>query len=427
LKIAILASELVVQGGGDRQAVCLARELQRAGHEVTVYTPVYDRENCYPEICSGLRIVVTGQSMLARLPLPSRRLKAHFNMLRLAKALRGPFDVINPHHWPPHWAAAWAAPRISPGPAVVWMCNDPPWPAMAPARGIRRLLSPLRILSRAAFLRLDRRLVGRVSRVVVLSEYAKRLIDATYGVDCTVARSGVDVEALQLADAARVAETRRRYGAGDGTFLVLSLGILMPHRRLEDGIRGVARVVAAGHDVRYVIAGSPEQYPHYAESLRRLVHDLDLDGRVAFAGAVPEDELKLHYHACDTFVFPNENQTWSLAVVEAMATGRPAVVSTGAAISEALTDRQTALLVPPRDPEAIAVALTTLIEHEGLRREIAERGRRYVVETLSWARYARVMLDIFAETVPSPKYESHRGPARATIAPIARTTSIPRR
>ena len=423
MRIAILVPELLVQGGGDRQAVYLARELQEMGHDVTVFTPAYDRERCYPDACSRLRIIVTGVHPLARLPLPSRRLKAYFNMLRLSKVLRGPFDIINPHHWPPHWAAAWAARRMSPAPAVVWMCNDPPWAAIAPSRGIRRLLWPLRVLSRTVFRYVDRTLVRRVTRIVVLSAYAKRLIDATYGVDCAVVRSGVDVDALAQADETRVAEMRRRYGAGDGAFLVLSLGILMPHRHLEDAIAGVARVVAAGHDVRYVIAGSPDQYPEYAASLHRLTRDSGLDGRVTFAGAVPEEELKLHYHACDAFLFPNENQTWALAVAEAMACGRPVVVSTGAAISETLTDNQTALFVPPRDPEAIAVALTALVEDEARRRKIGERGRRYVVETLSWGRYARAMLDIFDESVTSLGHEGHRGPSLTTKAAPAAAAS----
>ena len=416
MKIAILLPDLSAQGGGDRQALYLARELQEMGHEIAVYTPAYDRERCYPDVCSGLRIVAAGEHPLARLPLPGR-LKTFLNMLRLARNIRGPFDVINPHHWPPHWAAVWAARRMSPAPAIVWMCNDPPWPPLPASHGARRLLRPLRLLSRAAFLRLDRRLTREVSRIVVLSQYAKRLIDATYGADTVTVRSGVDIEAFQRVDKERVAEVRHRYGVREGAFLLLSLGILMPHRRLEDAIAGVAQVAASGRDVHYLIAGSPEQYPEYAESLRRLVSDLGLDGRVTFAGAVSEEDLSLHYHACDAFVFPNENQTWALAVTEAMACGRPVVVSTGAAITETLTDRWTALLVPPRDPKAIAAAVTSLIEDETLRREIGGRGCRYVSETMSWRRYAEAMLGVFEEATASE-------PARQVAAPLAGPLSV---
>jgi glycosyltransferase involved in cell wall biosynthesis len=192
----------------------------------------------------------------------------------------------------------------------------------------------------------------------------------------------------------------------------------MPHRRLEDAIQGVARAVAAGHDVRFLIAGTPDQHPDYAESLHRLVASLGLDGRVTFAGAVPENELALYYHACDAFVFPNENQTWALAVSEAMACGRPVVVSTGAAITEALTDHQTAFFVPPRDPEAIAAAIVRLVEDPALRRAIGERGRRYVNETMSWGRYARSMLAVFQESLAGQET------AKASVVPVGHSKAL---
>ena len=386
-----------MQGGGDRQALYLARELQEMGHDVAVYTPTYDRQRCYPEVCSHLRVIVTGEHPLARLPLLSGRLRMYFNMRRLADALDGPFDVINPHHWPPHWAAVRAARRMSPAPAVIWMCNDPPWPPLAAAQGIRRLGRPLRSLSRRFFLRFDRRMAKGVTRIVVLSRYAKRLIDETYGSDCAIVRSGVDAAALRVGDKDAVGEIRRRHGISEKAFVLLSLGILMPHRRLEDAIAGVARVAEAGRDIHFVAAGSPSQYPAYAASLRELTRELGIENRVTFAGAVSEGDLKLYYHACDAFVFPNENQTWALAVTEAMACGKPVVVSTGAAVTETLTDGKTALLTPPRDPEAMAAALTRLIESPKLRQEVGENGRRYVTDTLSWRRYAESMVSCFSE------------------------------
>ncbi len=53
------------------------------------------------------------------------------------------------------------------------------------------MLSPLRWLSRRVFLWYDRRATRHVSRIVVLSHYAKGLVDATFDSDCTVVRSGV--------------------------------------------------------------------------------------------------------------------------------------------------------------------------------------------------------------------------------------------
>ena len=407
MRIAILLSELMVEGGGDRQAVYLASELQDMGHDVVVYTHTYDRQRCYPDVCSRLNIVVTGKHPLARLPIPSRRLRAYLNMRRLADQLDGPFDVLNPHHWPPHWAAVWAARRTFPQPAVVWMCNDPPWPPENPSSGIRILMSPLRALLRRVFLWHDLRAIRHVSRIVVLSNYAKRLVDATYGCDSSVVRSGVDFESLRLDDPTEAAAIRRQHAVPENAFLLLALGILMPHRRLEDALAGVAEAVAGGHDIHFLIVGSPAQHPEYAEGLRALTHNLGLDSRVTFVGAIPESRLRLYYHACDAFIFPNENQTWALAVTEAMACGKPVIVSTGAAVQEILEDGKTAFLVPPRRPDAIAAVLSELIDDPELRKEVAARGCQHVHDMLSWPGYAQTMLGIFDETVDSLTGESH--------------------
>ena len=56
MDIALVMHELLVEGGGERQCVSLARALAARGHEVTLYTSAYDRANCFPEICIDLRI-----------------------------------------------------------------------------------------------------------------------------------------------------------------------------------------------------------------------------------------------------------------------------------------------------------------------------------------------------------------------------------
>jgi glycosyltransferase involved in cell wall biosynthesis len=392
MKIAILLSDLTVQGGGDRQAVYLARELQDIGHDATVYTPAFD-SSCYPEVCSQIRIVLTGRHPLSPL-MPTQRLRAFLDMRRMAGRIEEGFDVLNPHHWPPHWAAVGAARRSGRRPAIVWMCNDAPWPATAALR-----FSP-RALWRRLFFRCDAAAVRRIDRVAVLSGYAKGIVDATYGIDSTVVRSGVDIDALRLDTPDKAAAVRQRHRIAPDDFLVLALGILMPHRRLEDALNAVASLLNEGRRVHLLIAGSAEQYPEYARVLRDLARRLRITKNVTFAGAVAESDLRLYHHACDAFVFPNENQTWALAVIEAMACGKPVVVSRGAAVQEVLEDGKTAFLVPPRDPAAIAAALRRMMDCPELRAEVAENGRRYVADSFSWRRYAESMLALFEGRAP---------------------------
>ena len=123
MDIALIIHELLVEGGGERQCVCLAQALAKHGHNVTLYTSAYDRPNCFPEICKSFPIKEVGRG-----PLPGLRkplfLRGYLDMLRLATAVRGRHEIWNPHHWPAQWGAVWLKRRL--GGAVVWMCNDVP-------------------------------------------------------------------------------------------------------------------------------------------------------------------------------------------------------------------------------------------------------------------------------------------------------------
>jgi glycosyltransferase involved in cell wall biosynthesis len=181
---------------------------------------------------------------------------------------------------------------------------------------------------------------------------------------------------------------RSRFGYSDSEFVLLWLGIFMPHRRLEDAIEGVYRLRGRGVNVRLLMAGSTRCYPDYATSLRKLVDSLDLADRITFAPTVGDEEIRELYSACDAFVFPNEHQTWGLAVLEAMACGCPVLVSRGAGVHEVLEDGFTASLFPPRSPDILADKIEAIVCDSKVRNGIARNGMTLVHEKYNWERFA---------------------------------------
>lgn len=396
MKIALLIHELLAAGGTERQCVALARSLTEQGHEVALYTCAYDRERCYREICDGLDVRVAGRGWFPRLRKPEF-LRRYLDMRKLANNIHEGFHVWNPHHWPPHWAALDARRRF--GGAVVWMCNDVPnmYEKAEEDGGPPR--SALRRFCYRLLYSYDRKKVERLDMVTVLADCVKQRLVSIYPSRVEVVRSGVDWR--EFATASQGDEIRFRYGFGADVFLVLCLGILLPHRRLEDAMAAIAQLRARGHNVKLLIAGSPAGSPDYFADLQRLVGELQLRADVVFAGALSEAELKLFYEACDVFLFANENQTWGLVVIEAMACGKPVIVSTGAGVHELLEDAKTALLVPPRCPAAIASRIELLMHHRELRQYLAENGRNFVRERFSWERYAEDMATLFNKAIAS--------------------------
>lgn len=394
---------MLVQGGGERQCLALSRALSREGHEVSIYTSAYNREACYPEICAKLNVHVVGRGPLSFLSRP-RFLRRFLDMHTLAKTIQEPHEIWNPHHWPAHWASVWLKQKL--GGRVIWMCNDVP--------DMRRQQQELRN-SRSYWKRLGQYVYGwlhdydaaqirTIDQVVVLSEWAKSELLKVYSAPVEVIRSGMDSEQLLQGNRQKF---RDKLGVASDCFLVLWFGILMPHRRLEDAIAAVGLLRNRGQNVRLLLAGSDRSFPRYLKRLKELARLAGIEDLVIFTGPLDEGEVRDAFAGCDVFLFPNEEQTWGLTVMEAMAAGCPVIVSKGSGVHEVLQDRVTALLVSPRDPAGIASKLELLLHDSELRRELAQRGQSYVLGRFSWGNYARDMLAVFEETLSAKKSVNH--------------------
>ncbi|HID86668.1 MAG TPA: glycosyltransferase, partial [Anaerolineae bacterium] len=114
--------------------------------------------------------------------------------------------------------------------------------------------------------------------------------------------------------------------------------------------------------------------------------DLGLRDRVVFLGEVPDEEVPLYYHACDLFVLPASERSEAFGVVqiEAMACGKPVICTElGTGTSYVNVHGETGLVVPPRDPSALAEAIGRLLADGELRREMGKRGRKRAARAFS--------------------------------------------
>jgi glycosyltransferase involved in cell wall biosynthesis len=382
MDIALIIHELLIEGGGERQCVCLAQALARQGHSVTLYTSAYDHANCFPEICKSFTVKEVGRGAWAWIRKPLF-IRGYLDMLRLSARIEARHQIWNPHHWPAQWGAVWLKQKI--GGKVVWMCNDVPdfqHKARRPQSIGSAIRSPLYWLYSLYDIGQNR----KVDLTLLLSEWAESDYRNFYSGRTLVVRSGADPS--RFVPGGNRAGIRGRFGFAEDEFVLLWLGIFMPHRRLEDAIEAVAHLAARGTRVRLLLAGSDRSYPEYLAALKAQVHNLGLSSAVTFMGKVADPEICDFYAACDAFVFPNDQQTWGLVVLEAMACGCPVLVSRGAGVHEVLTHGDDALLFPPRNPQALAEQIEAFVHQPELRRKIAQSGMRLARETYTYDRFA---------------------------------------
>jgi glycosyltransferase involved in cell wall biosynthesis len=128
---------------------------------------------------------------------------------------------------------------------------------------------------------------------------------------------------------------------------------------------------------------------------RALAAKLGLAGVVAVTGPVPH--IWPYLAPADLFVLPSRTeQSGSLAVIEALLSGKAVVASGVDGLLEDLTDDGDALLVPPGDGVALAQALRGCLLDEPLRRRLAERGRETFAASFSPAAVAARLGDLYA-------------------------------
>ena len=405
MKIGIIHSKLNGKGGSQRQALCLAYELQKMGHEVALYTLSYNKERCFSDILSHLRVVVPVGTSKKRKPIRFFHFLNYFLHAReenraahvLAMMIDKDTEVLNPHDRLGFRVAAYAKKQVRSFPSVLMM-NDiltKRWIAWRRGQCSEKYALKLkqRIFNRVIDYYEVRKFILPHEGMVVLDHRTREWAKTYFGKDAAVVRSGLSLEEFPYVAHEISKEKAVR---------IFMAGIFFIHRRYEDAIRAVSLLQKRGYDVTLVIAGAyggNQEYIDYHRDLAVLVRELGLEQYAVFTGKISDEELKKSYQTSDIYLSTNHLQSWGLAAFEAMASGCPVVVSRSTGAAEVLTDGANALMVPPRSPTAIAAALERLITNEELYASVSCEGRAFVERTMGWRLYAEGMMDRYREAV----------------------------
>jgi glycosyltransferase involved in cell wall biosynthesis len=224
-----------------------------------------------------------------------------------------------------------------------------------------------------------------MDRIVVLDRKNKERVAAVYGKPSTVVRSGVDADFFSGRDGAPL----RVQLDLEGAFVLAHVGYAAPWKGQSDALRALKAVAAEEPRARLVLVGQAVRSRYEREAAELGVLD-----RVTFLEGISDTKLAEVYAACDALLFP-ANQTWGLNVTEAMAAGKPTVVSDAAGVAEVLEDGKTGFVVPHGDVRALADRALALARDEALARRVGQAGRAFVREALTWRRYAEAMVAAF--------------------------------
>jgi rhamnosyl/mannosyltransferase len=181
-----------------------------------------------------------------------------------------------------------------------------------------------------------------------------------------------------------------------GREIVLFVGQLdrsHAHKGVPVLLEALALVRRARPAAHLLLAGGGDALPELARRAARL----GIASAVTLLGEVPEEDLPDLYRLAAVAALPsvNASEGFGMVLLEANAAGRPVVGTQVGGIPAAIEDGRTGLLVPPRDPAALAGALQRLLADPALAASLGARGRERAVREFSWdlqvERYARLL------------------------------------
>lgn len=200
----------------------------------------------------------------------------------------------------------------------------------------------------------------------------ERVVPIPNGVDAATFRPGPADEAIL-----------RRYRVPPLP-VVLFVGS-MDRAHYFKGIPTLLRALAQLPEVAGLLVGDGDLRPEY----ERLAAELGLAGRVRFAGRVEAGDLPQLYRAADVFVLPSETrgEAFGIVLLEAMASGCPVIAADLPGVRSVVAPEVDGLLVPPKDPAALAAKIAHVLALEpSARRAMGAAGRRKVEAEYSWER-----------------------------------------
>ncbi|WNV76028.1 glycosyltransferase family 4 protein [Geodermatophilus sp. DSM 44513] len=187
--------------------------------------------------------------------------------------------------------------------------------------------------------------------------------------------------------------------------VVAAVGRLVEKKGFADLLHAVARLQDTGRDLSVVLVGTGQ----LAGELAALVRRLGLEGAVTMPGALTQDEVRRVVGGAAVLAAPcvvgadGNRDGLPTVVLEAMALGTPVVATPVTGIPEVVEHGRTGLLVPERDPAALAGALARLLDDAALRTRLATAARARVETDFDAAVQAARVAEGFAPaTRPRP-------------------------
>ena len=163
---------------------------------------------------------------------------------------------------------------------------------------------------------------------------------------------------------------------------ILFIGRIAPYKGLENFLKAIPLIAEQSPSARFKIVGTGDINPYRA--LIRQLSNLEVKNR-----RVSYEEMGREIEQAAIVVAPYVEASQSGVVIAAQSLGRPVVVSDVGGLRDDVIPGETAILVRPRDPQGLAIAVTEMLGNPGLREAMGRRARDWMSKERSWKAVAK--------------------------------------
>jgi len=240
-------------------------------------------------------------------------------------------------------------------------------------------------------------MTSKADKIIAVSQSTKKdLCDiyGCYGEKVNVVYAGFD---KRLFEESKISKQKvlEKFGIDDGGKYILFLGTIEPLKnitRLLEAYKIFKEKCKSKNgkcEHKLVLAGKSGWL---SDEYKKQVKDMGFSKDVIFTGYITGDDLAPLFRNAEFFVMPSLYEGFGTTVLEAFATGTPAIVSNVSSIPELSGDG--AYLVNPLDTQEIAEAMIRFSEDENFRKSFIEKGKKQL-EKFSWEKCARETLEVY--------------------------------
>ena len=372
MKIAVIVNELNIRGVTHKQVLRLCQYLKKNNIDFVLCTKIYENAKTYKEFENFDIISLYNEN------LNLKNYGQKYDNQNLFNIIPDDIDIFNVHDNQLNSLIYLALRKKK---KIVWQINDLP---SAFHVGVNKKSNSL-IKDNLTKLAI-RYMVKKINVITVNVSKNRDRVKNSMKKNAEVLYCGVDIN--------KRLKKHSFFDFGE-EFNLLSMGVFLPYRNYEILILSIEKLRREGCKIRLDIIGNIETDIQYTKKIQNMIIERKIEKYVKIWGQVDDDTYDKLFNVANAFAFINIEQSWGLAVFEAMSAGLPTIVSNSVGAIELLHHNIDAIIVDSQDIDEICKILKKLMTDEAYYNSISDESARAVKE-FTWDKlYSSKMLEIF--------------------------------